>query len=72
MKKNKSIYISLFTLSSLLTNIMCIFITYQWTLLELNRANSAPGYVSLIYSIPFIPIIILLLIIGFIYKKKSQ
>lgn len=72
MKKNKIISIICFILASLSTNIMCIFATYQWIIYALNPINSAPAYVTLIYSLPFIPIIIFLLITGFIFHKKSQ
>jgi len=70
MKKNKIISIICFTLTSLLTNIMCIFATYQWVTYAMNKANSAPAYVTLIYSIPFIPIIITLLILGLYFIRK--
>ena len=72
MKKNKAISVVSFTLASLLTNFVCIFATYQWVTYDLNPINSAPAYVSLIYSIPFIPVIIFFLIMGFIFHQKSQ
>lgn len=71
MNKNKIISIIFFTIASLLTNFLCIFATYQWITYDLDPINSAPAYVTLIYSIPFIPVVIALLIIGFIFRKKS-
>jgi len=71
--KNIIIYRLMFILSSLLTNIMCIFVTYRYTVVALiNQADSAPSYVTLIYCIPFIILISILLSIGFIFLKKHK
>jgi hypothetical protein len=70
MKKKKKTSTIYFTLASSLTIVTCIFATYQWITYENNPMNSAPAYVTLIYSIPLILIIILLLILGIIFHKK--
>lgn len=59
-----------FLLASFISNIMCIFVTYRWVEHISHELYSAPGYVNLIYSIPFLFVIIILLIIGF--KKLGR
>lgn len=63
MKKN---YVWCFVISWVISNIMCIYVTYKFASHDIS--NSAPNYVYLFYAIPFLIIIIGL----YNYKKIHQ
>lgn len=76
MKKQKIIYIICIIFSWLLSNFMCIDVTYRWVNHLNHSLNSAPAWVNIIYAIPYLVIIALLQIIGSIcyskYKKSEK
>lgn len=66
----------LFTiLAILITNIMCIFVTYVCTsgyYNEIYQYTSAPWEIGLLFIIPFSIVIIFCCIISYIAKKKGK
>lgn len=69
MKKLSMIFASL---AVLLTNIMCVVVTYNCTVLHYAPGNSAPWDVGLIFAIPFVIVIITCSIASYIAKKKGK
>ena len=59
-------------LAILLTNVMCILVTYSCTALHCNPLNSGPWDVGLIYIIPFAPAIIACAVVAHIAKKRGR
>lgn len=59
-------------LAILLTNAMCVVVTYNCTALYCNPLNSAPWDVGLLYAIPFGIGIIACSIVSYIAKKKGK
>ena len=59
-------------LAILLTNVMCIVVTYNCTALYYNRFTSAPWDVGLIYCIPFGVAIIACSLVSYFAKKKGN
>ena len=59
-------------LAILLTNVMCVVVTYNCTVLRYAHGNSAPWYVGLFYAIPFVIGIIVCSVVSYIAKKKSK
>ncbi len=59
-------------LAILLTNIMCIVVTFNCTALYCNPLNSAPWDVGLLYCIPFIPAIIACAIVAHVARKRGR
>lgn len=72
MKKNKVIFIISMVASWILSNIMCIDVTYRWVRHMYNTLNSAPAWVNIIFVIPYLIIIAMLQIIGSINYKKIK
>lgn len=69
MKKLSIIFL---ILSILLTNTMCIVVTYNCTLLRYASGNSAPWTVGLLFAIPFIIGIVVCSTVFYITKKREQ
>lgn len=69
MKKLSTIFAAL---AILLTNIMCVVVTYNCTYLRYVPGNSAPWNVGLLYTIPFVVGIIACSIVSYIAKKKGK
>ncbi len=69
MKKLSMIFAAL---AILLTNIMCIVVTYNCTVLSCVPNNGAPWYVGLLFGVPFVIGIIACSIISYIAKKKEN
>ena len=69
MKKLSTIFA---TLAILLTNIMCIVVTYNCTVLRYAPGNSAPWQVGLIFGIPFVIGIIACSVVAYIAQKKGK
>ncbi len=69
MKKLSMIFASL---AVLFTNIMCVVVTYNCTVLRYAPGNSAPWDVGLIFAIPFVIVIITCSIASYIAKKKGK
>lgn len=67
MKKLSTIFA---VLAILLTNIMCIVVTYKCTFLRYAPGNSAPWSVGLLFAIPFVIGIIACSIVSYVAKKK--
>ena len=65
----KKYYILCFILSWIISNIMCVYVTYKWVSYD-NIINSAPKSVNLFYAVPFFIVIIILIIIGVSNYKK--
>ncbi|MBQ9084435.1 MAG: hypothetical protein IJY24_02145 [Clostridia bacterium] len=59
-------------LAILLTNVMCIVVTFNCTALHYNPLNSAPWDVGLIYIIPFAPAIIACAVVAHIARKRGR
>ncbi len=72
MKKNKVIFIICIILSWLLSNVMCIDVTYRWVNHMHNTWYSAPAWVNIIYAIPYLIVITILLIVGSVSHKKIK
>lgn len=70
--KNKVIYRLCFIISCILSNIMCIVVTYKWVEHMQHTIYSAPAYVNIIYGIPYLIAIITLMIVGIIFYKKDN
>ena len=69
MKKLSTIFAAL---AILLTNIMCVVVTYNCTFLHYVRGNSAPWWVGLFNGIPFVIAILVCSIISYVAKKKEN
>ena len=69
MKKLSTIFAAL---AILLTNIMCVVVTYNCTVLRYAPGNSAPWDVGLLLAIPFVIGIIVCSIVSYIAKKKGK
>ena len=69
MKKLSTIFAAL---AILLTNIMCVVVTYNCTVLQYAPGNSAPWDVGLLFAIPFVIGIIVCSIVSYIAKKKCK
>ena len=69
MKKLSTIFAAL---AILLTNIMCVVVTYNCTVLRYAPGNSAPWDVGLLFAIPFVIGIIVCSIVSHIAKKKCK
>ena len=69
MKKLSTIFAAL---AILLTNIMCVVVTYNCTVLRCAPGNSAPWDVGLLFAIPFVIEIIVCSIVSYIAKKKGK
>jgi len=69
MKKISTVFA---ILAILLTNIMCIVVTYNCTVIRYAPGNSAPWDVGLLFSIPFVIGIAACSIVAGIAKKKGN
>ena len=69
MKKISTIFAAL---AILLTNIMCVVVTYNCTVLRYAPGNSAPWEVGLIFGIPFMIGIIACSIVAYVTKKRGK
>ena len=69
MKKLSTIFAAL---AILLTNIMCVVVTYNCTVLRHAPGNSAPWDVGLLFAIPFVIGIIVCSVVSYIAKKKAN
>lgn len=69
MKKLSTIFAAL---AILLTNIMCVVVTYNCTVLRYAPGNSAPWEVGLIFGIPFMIGIIACSIVAYVTKKRGK
>lgn len=69
MKKISTIFAAL---AILLTNIMCVVVTYNCTVLRYAPGNSAPWEVGLIFVIPFAIGIIACSIVAYVAKKRGK
>ena len=69
MKKLSTIFAAL---AILLTNIMCVVVTYNCTVLRYALGNGAPWDVGLLFAIPFVIGIIVCSIVSYIAKKKGK
>ena len=69
MKKISMIFAAL---AILLTNIMCIVVTYNCTVLRYAPGNSAPWDVGLLFGIPFVIGIIACSVVAYIAKKREK
>lgn len=69
MKKLSTIFAAL---AILLTNIMCVVVTYNCTALRYAPGNSAPWGTGLLFAIPFAVGIIACSVVSYIAKKKSE
>ncbi|MBQ7362972.1 MAG: hypothetical protein IJW48_00815 [Clostridia bacterium] len=69
MKKLSTIFAAL---AILLTNIMCVVVTYNCTVLRWAPGNSAPWYVGLLFGIPFTIGIIACSVVAYIAKKRGE
>ena len=69
MKKLSTIFAAL---AILLTNIMCVVVTYNCTVLRYAPGNSAPWEVGLIFAIPFVIGIIACSVVAYIAKKREK
>ena len=68
----KKISVIFETLAILLTNIMCIIVTYNCTVLRYAPGNSAPWDVGLLFAIPFVIGIIACSVVAYIAKKRGK
>lgn len=69
MKKLSTIFAML---AILLTNIMCVVVTYNCTVLRYAPGNSAPWNAGFLFAIPFVIVIIACSVVSLIAKKKSN
>ena len=58
-------------LSLVLSHLMCIIVTYQYTKHILSD-SSAPANVTFLYAIPFLILIIALLVLSIFFKFKQR
>ncbi len=68
----KKISVIFEALAIILTNMMCIVVTYNCTVLRYAPGNSAPWEVGLIFGIPFMIGIITCSIIAYLAKIKNS
>ncbi len=59
-------------LAILLSNIMCVVVTYNCTVLYYVPGNAAPWYVGLLLGIPFLIGIVVCSAVAIIAKKKES
>ncbi len=69
MKKLSTIFT---VLAILLTNIMCVVVTYNCTVLRYVPGNGAPWDVGLLSGIPFVIGIIAFSVVAYIAKKSGR
>lgn len=69
MKKLSTLFLAL---AILLTNIMCIVVTYNCTVLRYAPGNSAPWDVGLLFGIPFVIGIVACSIVAYVARKKGN
>ena len=69
MKKLSTVFAAL---AILLTNIMCVMVTYNCPVLRYTPGNSAPWSVGILLAIPFVIGIIACFVVSYIAKKKSE
>ena len=72
MKKLSYIFTGL---AFVLSNLMCIVVSYNYrdALCSIEHAGfSAPANIAFLYSIPFLILIIICVILAYIFHKKSQ
>lgn len=69
MKKLSTIFAAL---GILLSNMMCVAVTYNCTVLRYAPGNSAPWRVGLLFAIPFAVGIIACSVVSYIAKKKGK
>ena len=69
MKKLSTIFVAL---AILLTNIMCVVVTYNCTVLRYAPGNSAPWDVGLLFAIPFVIGIIACSVVAYIAQKRRK
>ncbi len=69
MKKLSTIFA---VLAILLTNIMCVVVTYNCTFLRYATGNGAPWQIGLLFAIPFMLGIFVCIIVSCIAKKKAK
>lgn len=72
MKKNKVIFILCMIFSWILSNIMCIDVTYRWVNYMFHTWYSAPAWINIICAIPYLIVIAILQIIGSINYKRMK
>ena len=68
MKKLSIIFAAL---AILLTNIMCVVVTYNCTVLHYAPGNSAPWDAGLLFGIPFVIGIVACSVVAYIASKKD-
>lgn len=62
-------------ISVLLSDVMCAIVGYKWATMECGikyQGYSAPAYVALIHSIPYIIAIMICIIIAVVLKKGKS
>ncbi len=69
MKKLSTIFA---TFAMLLTNVMCVVVTYNCAVLRYAPGNSAPWYAGLFSAVPFVIGIIACSVVSYVAKKKSK
>ena len=69
MKKLSKIFAML---AILLTNVMCVVVTYNCAVLRYAPGNSAPWYTGLFFAVPFIIGIIVCSVVSYVAKKKGK
>jgi len=69
MKKLSTIFAAL---AILLTNVMCVVVTYNCTVLGCVPGNSAPWGVGLLFGIPFVIGIAACSAVAYIAKKRDK
>lgn len=69
MKKLSTIFAAL---AILLTNVMCVVVTYNCAVLRFAPANSAPWSVGFLFAVPFVIGIIACSVVSYIAKRKSK
>ena len=69
MKKLSTVFSAL---AILLTNMMCVVVTHQCTVLRYAPGNSAPWDVGLLFMIPFFIGIVACSVVAYITKEKGD
>lgn len=69
MKKLSAIFAAF---AILLTNIMCVVVTYNCAVLSYTPGNSAPWSAGLLFAVPFVIGIIACSVVSYIAKRKSE
>ena len=69
MKKLSTIFAAL---AILLTNIMCVVVTYNCAVLRYAPANSAPWGVGFLFAVPFGIGIVACSIVSYVAKRKGK